>query len=150
MKMKNQMKNRLNYWLGGAYEDGTIIEVSGENAMTQEEAIANEVVRKIEDSTTEIHLTSDGDLYKKPRRKYTHHFNPGTGRYKLLKLLSENFIQTATLSEKLGNKSEQTIRTDVKIINRDAKYKLNLTNDLVEGKRRSGYRISPNYLMLHE
>lgn len=125
-----------------------MIEVSGSHAVTPEEAIAEEIAKKLQDTARKIYLTSDGDLYKKPREKYTYHLDTSTGRYKLLKFLTEKFIRTSMLSEGLDGKSEQSIRTDVKVINRTATEKLDI-GTLIEGRRKSGYRINPKYLLNH-
>lgn len=96
---------------------------------------------------TALSLNQNGDLYREPKDKNCYPMGEKSDRYKIVRYLIENkgYQLTNQISLNLEGKDEKSIRTEIYKINNIAKGKLHLTENLIQGKKESGYRINPKY-----
>lgn len=107
--------------------------------------------RKIKLKT--IYLNSAGDLYKEPKTKYCYPMGEKSDRHGIVRYLvmHRGYQPTSGLSNALGRKSEQSIRTEIGKIRKKATRYLKIGEDkIVEGKKDSGYRINPKYKIVQK
>ncbi|MDB4984423.1 MAG: hypothetical protein JWM20_602 [Patescibacteria group bacterium] len=93
-----------------------------------------------------LYLDRDGTLYRNPRSKYHYELNQGSNRYKILRFLIENhgYQKVISLENELGIKNTKSIRPEIGKIKAKIQNNLKIQN-FIEGKKGSGYRISPLY-----
>lgn len=102
-----------------------------------------------------ISLSKSGRISREVNGSLLVHDFEGDGlRLELLKLLPQdgNYMPTKTIMSILGSKSTGAINKLVEAINSAAQQKLQLpiNKNLIESKRRSGYRINPIYNLVIE
>lgn len=92
-----------------------------------------------------LHMNPSGELYRDPKAKHCYPMGEKSDRCKIIKFLTDGgYKETRIIVNELGNKKEQTVRTEITKINKNVKNKLNI-NNFIEGKKGSGYRINPKY-----
>lgn len=95
-----------------------------------------------------LYLDKDGNFWHEPKEKFCYPMGAKSERLKILSYLVDNkgFQSPEVISEYLGGKKHQTIRTEIKKIKDHIKKSLNIDgNELIESKKDSGYRINPIY-----
>jgi hypothetical protein len=90
-----------------------------------------------------IYLGDDCTLYRNPKNKY-HCKLEGAIQIGILKGLTDKFIETELLRDKVGSKTVKSVRKLIGEINRKAKYGLHI-DKLIEGNRGKGYRLNQKY-----
>lgn len=95
-----------------------------------------------------LYLNKVGDLWRESKERGCYSMDVNSDRHKIVRYLVENsdYQQTARLSQELEGKSLQSIRKEIREINDNFSGRLGIKNaKLIEGKKGSGYRISPKY-----
>lgn len=116
----------------------------------------NELLRPIKDMRQEgvdrilLTLTSDGELYAKPKQERCYPLKNGGLRFKLISLLiDEKKYLPGDLIASTFMTSYGTITSAIRKINETARRLLSLpeghNNDLIISKPRGGYKINPMY-----
>ncbi len=92
-----------------------------------------------------LHLNSAGDLWRDPKDKHCYPMSENSDRYKIVRYLVQNrgYQQTSSISQEIGGKNEQVIRTEIQKINSNFKNHFGIKiGKLIEGKKDSGYKIN--------
>ena len=97
-----------------------------------------------------IFLSSDGDLYCKPKEKLCYHMDADSLRFKIIKSLTSDYKKTALLLEELDVKSYQSFYDAIRNINRKAIERLKIKDKIIEGRKGNGFRINPKYKIAEE
>jgi len=110
-------------------------------------------LKKKSPEKTILYLTTSGDLYREPKRKYCYSMGAKSKRYKIVKLLAESidmeYQPTSVIAFESGSKNEKVVRTEIgKIRNNIKKYLKINGKDFLQGKKDSGYRINPKYKII--
>lgn len=96
-----------------------------------------------------LYLNNVGDLWREPKTKYCYPLGENSDRHKIVRYLitHKEYQQTSTISEVLGQKSEQSIRTEIGKIRKNIKKFLNIDGKQIieEGRKGSGYKIGSKY-----
>ncbi|MDO8557038.1 MAG: hypothetical protein Q7R98_01055 [Candidatus Jorgensenbacteria bacterium] len=95
-----------------------------------------------------IFLDTAGNLWREPRKSYCYPLGEKSERFSIIKLLAENkgYLKTKDISLALNGKSEQSIRTEIGKIRKNISRYLKINSKgIIEAKKESGYRISPDY-----
>ncbi len=103
-----------------------------------------------EKSKKVLHLNSIGELYKEPKDKYCYPMGE-SGRGKIFRYLAthKDYQKTHEISETLGKKSKQSIRTEIAKIRLNIKKLLKIDGKkMIESKKGYGYRINPDYKII--
>jgi len=93
-------------------------------------------------------LTQDGDLYREPRDKYCYAMRGEGKRLAALRALGKAYTPTRAIQDAAGIKSIAAARKAIGTINQKARFRLKLSQDLIESKPYSGYRINPSYRLI--
>lgn len=98
-----------------------------------------------------LYFTKSGDLYREPKDKYLYQLRQG--RIKILEYIlnfkDHQFYQTKIIASELG-KNDDNLRKDIGDINSTAKGKLDIENNIIEGKEGSGYRLNLKYKIVRK
>jgi hypothetical protein len=96
---------------------------------------------------TIIYWNESGDLYRDPKIRYCYPMGQEKDRHKIVKYLINNkgFRTTFQIASIFENKSEEIIISEVGKINSMAQGKLSIRDNIILGKKGSGYRINPAY-----
>jgi len=89
-----------------------------------------------------IHLTSEGELYREPRTKYSLLFK--AQRATLLRKLGRDFVSTEELRIASGYGSEEAVRKAVHKINALVRSRLKIKEKLIVGRSGFGYKFNLN------
>lgn len=102
---------------------------------------------KAEYNKTVIYWNEIGDLYRDPKIKYCYAMGQEKDRHKIIKYLINNkgFRPTFQIASIFEGKSEDTIIKEIGKINSTARGKLGIKDNIVLGRKGSGYRINPAY-----
>lgn len=95
-----------------------------------------------------LYLGAVGDLYREPKEKHCYQMGEKSDRHKIIRFLATNagYQETKLIAFELGNKGEQTIRTEIGKIRDNIKEYLSIKGkDFLQGRKGSGYRINPKY-----
>lgn len=123
----------------------------------KEEALTEKILKKVDEkiqkgkkpSFPELYLNTVGDLWREPKTKYCYPMGEKSDRHQILRYLATNkgYQQTSAMSVVLGDKSEQSIRTEIgKIRNNIKKFlKIDGKQIIEEGRKGSGYKIDLKY-----
>lgn len=98
-----------------------------------------------EKASLPIILTAEGDLYRDPKCSYCCSIKKDSQRFKILKIIGNEYVPTATIRVKIGAKSDTAVRKAIGIINAKAKHFLNLDAPLIKSRASQGYRINECY-----
>lgn len=115
------------------------------------DGLPSEKTDKKESKITTLYLNSVGDLWREPKDKFCYPMGETSDRHKIVRYLVTNkgYQQTSQISMALMEKSKQTIRQEKRKINENFRKRLKIkTDDLIEGRQGSGYRINPGYKIL--
>lgn len=99
---------------------------------------------------TILYLSVDGDLYRKPKSKYSYPLHEAGNRIVIIKMLDSSYRKTKSLLEEVPYKNRESLSQAIKEINRKFKYHIKIKNNLIEGRQTSGYRINPKYKIIME
>lgn len=98
-------------------------------------------------SGVEYYLDSDGNFWHEPKDNFCYPMGKTSERLKILTYLVDNkgFQSPELISEHLGGKNHQTIRTEVRKIRDNFKKYLKTEDpkEIIDSKKDSGYRINP-------
>lgn len=88
-------------------------------------------------------------LYREPKSLYHYELRQKDFRHKIIKTLIQrsNYVDSTTLLKVTGHNSKESLYKTISNFNRSIRTKLELQNNLIEGKPSSGYRINPKYLI---
>jgi hypothetical protein len=105
-----------------------------------------EPIKAVRNTKTAICLNQFGDLYREPRNKYCYEMGEKDDRHKIIRYLITNkgYQPTSQIALELS-KGEDSIIDAIGKFNSIAKGKLNIKENLMLGKKGSGYRINPAY-----
>lgn len=101
-------------------------------------------------------LDDEGNLFREPRESYTYPIEQHSNRHKMVRLLcaSGSYIQTNIIARDISAQashnnpvSTSTIHSEVRKINANAKKYLQIEGKLIEGRKNSGYRINPLFVV---
>ncbi len=94
-----------------------------------------------------IYLNQSGDLYKEPKSKFCYPMGETADRHKIVRHLISNkgYQQTSQIALIFDNKSEDSIISEIGKINSTSKGKLGIKDNIILGKKGSGYRANPDY-----
>lgn len=99
-----------------------------------------------------IHLTAQGDLYREPKEKFCYEMSGKGVPIRILKHFADNpnndyQENTVAAANAIGIGAEQ-LRKEINKMRKPIRDALNLEEDLLEGRKNSGYRINPNIKLL--
>lgn len=94
-------------------------------------------------------LTSDGDLYREPRKKFCYKMAKGKQQLAVLKILKPTYIKTSTICKKIDAKNEKAVRKCIGDLRAKINHRLKLKN-IIESSGGNGYRINPLYELVKE
>jgi hypothetical protein len=94
-----------------------------------------------------ICLNQFGDLYKSPKNKYRYSMGEKADGHKILRYLIANrgYQQTNQIALQLAEKDEASVINTIGKFNSKARGKLKIKDNIILGKKGSGYRINPAY-----
>lgn len=95
-----------------------------------------------------LYLDKDGNFWHEPKERFCYPMGAKSERLKILSYLVDNkgFQSPESISEYIGGKKYQTIRTEIKKIRDNIKEFLDIEGkEVIEGKKDSGYRITSTY-----
>ncbi|MSU54725.1 MAG: hypothetical protein EXS48_02755 [Candidatus Staskawiczbacteria bacterium] len=96
-----------------------------------------------------VFLNEAGDLFREPKTKYCYAMGQKDDRHKIVRFLLANkgYQETRQIAAQFEDKSEESIGSEIGKINSKAQGKLGLNEkeNMILGKRGSGYRINPAY-----
>ena len=97
-----------------------------------------------------IYLEKGGLLWREPKLKYSHGSSEGVKRTRLIRLLAEHdgYVKTEILIRKFSYANLSALSREKGKINSLIKEKLGLIEDLITGKRISGYRINERFQII--
>jgi hypothetical protein len=110
-----------------------------------EPQIETQKKRRASTTSNVIFLSTSGDLYRQPKTKYCYKLRQLQYRAKLIRAISNNFLDTEHLQLKSGYGNKLSLRKAIGELNAKAKTFLKLKDKLIEGKPGSGYRLNPVY-----
>jgi len=110
-----------------------------------EDEKANSVNGKKIPKETAIVLNQFGDLYKEPKNKFCYSMGETNDRHRIVRQLIANkgYKQTSQIALIFDNKSEESIISEIGKINSMSKGKLSVKDNIILGKKGSGYRANP-------
>ena len=93
-----------------------------------------------------LYYDTHGNFWHGDKTKFCYPIGSKSGRFLILKYLIENkgYQMTAEISDALGNKDKQGIRTEIRKIKSNIQKYLGL-DDVLLSKMHSGYGINPKY-----
>lgn len=127
------------------------------NEGLKEEALTEKILKKVDEKMQkdkktilpELYLNTVGDLWREPKSKYCYQMGEKSDRHQIVRYLATNkgHQQTSAISVALGNKNEQSIRTEIGKIRGNIKKFLKIEGKQVieEGRKGSGYKIGLKY-----
>lgn len=94
-----------------------------------------------------IFLNRFGDLYREPKSKYYYPMGEKEDRYKIVRhlLTNKGYQQTSQIALIFNNKSVDSIISEIGKINSISRGKLTIKDNIILGKKGSGYRMNPIY-----
>ena len=94
-----------------------------------------------------IYLNQSGDLYKEPKSKFCYPMGETADRHKIVRHLISNkgYQQTSQIALIFDSKNEDSIISEIGKINSISKGKLGIKDNIILGKKGSGYRANPDY-----
>lgn len=96
--------------------------------------------------TITLFFNADGDLYREPKTKYCYSLNKEKMREKIIRFLNgKSYQSTEVIQVEVSSADAQSVRLAIGKINSNAKALLGLKGKFIEGRKGSGYRISPQY-----
>jgi len=98
-------------------------------------------------------LEKNGELWKEPKKKFCYPLEEARERHKIIKYFTENKLYNYLSTKQIANDLETTnsnLMKQIGNINSIAKGKLKIRNNLLEGKRNSGYRINSGYKIINK
>jgi len=119
--------------------EGSEVKVSGIQAPSS---------KRTRPKSLDLYLNKVGDLWREPKNKYCYPMNEKSERHRIVRYLVVNkgYQNTRDISYALNGKSEQSIRTEIgKIRKNISKYLKVESDEVIEGRKESGYRINPKY-----
>ena len=103
---------------------------------------------EISSPDTILNLNNVGDLWREPKNKFCYAIGEKSIRHKVIRYLAtkKGYQPTADIMSFVRAKNEQHIRGEIPKINQKAKALLRTkAGNLIEGRKGSGYKISPKY-----
>ena len=121
----------------------TLITTSGGNKSSQQIKVKG-------GEKTLLFLERNGNLYKKPKAEYCYPMDEKSQRHKIVRFLAGNsgYQTTPEIALNLEREDLKSLRTEIGKINNIVEGKLKIKKNLIEGKKESGYRISPKYKII--
>lgn len=94
-----------------------------------------------------IYLNQFGDLYKEPKNKFCYPMGEKEDRHKIVRhiLTNKGYQQTSQIALIFDNKNEDSIISEIGKINSISRGKLTIKDNIILGKKGSGYRANPDY-----
>ena len=94
-----------------------------------------------------IFLNSSGDLYREPKNKYCYSMGEKDDRHKIVRFLMANkgYQPTSQIAFQFEDKNEDSVIDTIGKINSIAKGKLQIKDNILLGKRGSGYKTNSAY-----
>ena len=120
--------------------------------VANKESNQNSATLKDKDAQENIYLDRSGDLYRKPKNKYCYSMEQNSDRYKIIKYLIKNkgYQPTGQISSIFDSKTENSIISEIGKMNSSIKGKLQIKDNIILGKRGSGYRMNPKFKFLNK
>jgi len=104
--------------------------------------------KKTSDEENVLYLDQSGNLYRKPKVRYCYPMSQSRKRLKIVQYLMNNpdFQPTDVITRAVGEKSSKITRDEIGKIRLGLKTFLKLDGtSIIEGKKDSGYRLSPDW-----
>jgi len=95
-------------------------------------------------------LTSDGDLYKEPRKKYCYKMGKMTKQLAILKIMKSTYMKTGVIRGRAKIINDEAVRKYIGTFRQKAQDRLGLKSDIIESNGKDGYRINPLYKLIKE
>jgi hypothetical protein len=126
-----------------------------EEAKKKNKSISLEKSQKVESiketKLTNLYLTPEGDLYRKPKTKYCYEIEEKSDRHKIVRFLTENrgYQSIGLIAVELADKNKKSLRTEIGKMRDKIKNRLKIDGkDFLQSKKGSGYRINPKYKII--
>jgi len=119
---------------------------------TIKEDTITEKEKKRKEKITTLYLNNSGDLYRESKEKYCYSMGKGHDKYKIIQYILAmpspyRYHLTKNIAVDL-EKDENYIRKTIGKINNIIKGKLKIKENLIKGRKNSGYRINPKYKII--
>ncbi len=119
------------------------IEIVGMPPLRMAEPLKSKNIKNL----SRIFLNVSGDLYRDPKEKYCYPMGEKDDRHKIVRFLITNkgYQPTSQIAAQFEDKNEDSVIDTIGKFNSVAKGKLNIKDNIILGKKGSGYRMNPAY-----